>query len=115
MASTPLQPVVQGVVLTTSFVPLYTVEDGVDNFGIDAAAFDNVTLDTVIVSLRIVKVDTTATLADEIITDRKIRKKDTFLAPAIIGQSLNTGDTIEGKADTAIAINVFITGTKVSS
>jgi len=115
MASTPLQPVVQGVVLTTGFVELYEVESDIANFGIDAAAFNNVLTGTVLVSIRIIKSGETAVTADEIVTNRSIRKQDTFLAPSIIGQSLNTGDTIEAKADTANAINVFITGTKVNS
>lgn len=113
MASFPLQSVVFAEELTTSFVPLYTVESGTNEFGIDAATFNNHTTSNVKVTIRLLRGGAGGN-ENEVVTNRVIRSEESFLAPSIIGQALKEGDQIEAKADTASAITAFITGTKVT-
>lgn len=112
MASTPLVPVVNAFDLTTDFQTLFTVSGGVDFFGIDAVVFNNYSAVKAEITVRLVQSGTGGVL-NEVVTDRPIRAKENFLAPALIGQSIQSGGKIEAKANVNGSINVNITGTEV--
>ena len=110
MASTPLLPLVNAFDLTTVFQTLFTVSAGIDFTGVDAVVFNNYSAANVEISVRIVQ-SGTSTVLNEVITDKVIRSKESFLAPSLIGQSIQSGGKIEAKASVISSINVNITGT----
>ena len=110
MASTPLTPIVSAFDLTTAWSILYTVEPPINRIGIDAAVFNNYSSGNVEFSVRIVQ-NGVATSLNEFITDKNIRSEGSDLAPAIIGQAVLLGGTIEAKASANISIGVNITAT----
>lgn len=110
MASTPLIPLVSGFDLTTAFKTLFEVSAGVDFTGIDSVVFNNYSMSNVNVSVRLVQ-SGTGTVLNEVITEKLIRSKESFLAPSLIGQSIQSGGKMEAKASVNSSINVNITGT----
>ena len=114
MATTPLQPIVLGVGLTTSFTDLYEVPAGKAGIGIDAAVFNNYSETTATYTVRLIQTGVSGVL-NEVITEKNIRAKANDLAPAMIGQSLITGGIIQAKASVEGAISVNITATIVDA
>ena len=110
MATTPLQPIVSGFQLTTSYQNIYTVATGKSGVGIDAAVFNNYSVNKVDYSVRLLQFGT-ASVLNEVITEKGIRSKSNDLASAIIGQSLVSGGTIQAKASANDAVSVNITAT----
>lgn len=113
MATTPLQPIVFGGNLTTSFKNIYTVPTNQDGIGIDAAVFNNYSTSTASYTVRLIQAGASTEL-NEIITEKGIRAKANDLAPAMIGQALVKGGIIQAKASVDNAINVNITATLVN-
>lgn len=113
MATTPLTPIVFGGNLTTAWQDIYTVGAANKGIGIDAAVFNNYSSSTASYSIRLVQTGS-ATVLNEVITEKGIRAKANDLAPAIIGQALVTGGIIQAKASTNNAINANITATIVT-
>jgi hypothetical protein len=114
MATRPLTPIVFGGDLTIEWQDIYTVEDGDEGIGIDAAVFNNYSTTTATFSIRLVQVGAAGVL-NEIITEKNIRAKSNDLAPAMIGQALVTGGIIQAKASADNSISVNITATIVTS
>tara|TARA_R110002096_G_scaffold66306_1_gene161346 strand:- start:8951 stop:9295 length:345 start_codon:yes stop_codon:yes gene_type:complete len=114
MASTPLTPIVSAIALTTAWQSLYTVQSPISRVGIDAAVFNNYSAGNVQFSVRLVQVGTADSL-NEIITDKNIRAEGNDLAPAMIGQSVLNGGTIEAKSSINGAVSVTITATTFDS
>ena len=114
MATTPLQPIVSGVDLTTDFEDVYTVPLGKDSVGIDAVVFNNYTDTTQSFTVRLVQIGTSTSL-NEIITDKEVRPFRNDLASAMIGQALTAGGKIQVKASATSSINVNITATITES
>lgn len=113
MASTPFFVVASGVDLTTVFQTLFTVPTN-ETLGIDAAVFNNYATTNADITVRLIKSGVGGVL-DEVVTDRTIRAKESFLAPAMIGQALQTGGKIQAKASVNSRISAHITGTIVTS
>jgi len=105
MASNPLIPVGNGFDLTTSFQNIYTVPLDKSRAGIDSAVFNNYSSTNATITIRIVQIGD-GDLFDEVVTDRTIRAKESFLAPDIIGQSILAG----GKLQVKVSINNAISG-----
>lgn len=114
MATTPLTPIVFGGSLTTAWQTLYTVPADKVGIGIDAVVFNNYTAASQTFSVRLIQTGA-ATVLNEIITDKDIRKFSNDLAPAMIGQALVKGGTIQAKASADDSINVNITATTVDT
>lgn len=112
MATTPLQPIVFGGNLTTSFQDIYIVPDSLDGIGIDSAVFNNYSSDTENYTVRLIQSGLSTEL-NEIITQKSVRKLSNDLAPAMIGQALMKGGIIQAKASANNAINVNITATLI--
>ena len=110
MASVPLTPITSAQALTTSWQSLYTVQSPISRVGIDAAVFNNYSNGNVSFSVRIVQVGTADSL-NEIITDKNIRAEGNDLSPAMIGQAILNGGSIEAKASVNDAVSVTITAT----
>ena len=110
MATTPLQPIVSGVSLTTAFQNLYIVPTGKAGIGIDAAVFNNYSASTANYTIRLIQSGASSEL-NEIITEKNIRSLSNDLAPAMIGQALVTGGIIQAKASANNSVNVNITAT----
>ena len=114
MATSPLQPIVSGVNLTTSWVNIYTVPANKKGIGIDAVVLNNYTSDSQTFSIRLLQAGATSQL-NEVITEDNIRAKNNNLAPAMIGQALITGGVIQAKASLDNSINIQITATVIDS
>lgn len=114
MASAPLVPVVNAFDLTTVFQDLYTVESDVGTFGIDAITFNNYSAVNVEITARIVQTGAGGVL-NEFVSDKRIRSKESFLAPAMIGHAVLTGGKIQAKASVNSSISASITGTKITN
>ena len=114
MASSPLTPIVSGFDLTTAWQPLYQVPTTALRVGIDAAVFNNYSSSNITYSVRIAQ-DAVGGQLDEIISDSEIRAGNNNLAPAIIGQAILSGGTIEAKASANSSVSVTITATIVDS
>lgn len=114
MATTPLTPLVFNRGLTTSWVTVYTVPTDKQGAGIDAVVVNNYTATSQSFSIRLIQNGTPNDL-NEVITEVNVRAKSNNLAPAMIGQALTTGGTIQAKASAASSININITGTVVDS
>lgn len=112
MASTPLVPIVSGFNLTTSFQDLYLVSEDLARIGIDAATFNNYSVNNVTITIRLVQ-SITGDIFDEIITTEIIRAGKNFLAPGIIGQAIITGGIIQVKVSANDSVNANITATTV--
>lgn len=112
MATTPLTPIVSAFDLTTSWQTLYTVTSPTNRIGIDAAVFNNYSVNNEQFSVRLVQSGTSGIL-NEIITDKDIRAESNDLSPAMIGQALQLGGKIEAKASANNAISVQITATLI--
>ena len=110
MATSPLQPIVSGVNLTTSWVNIYTVPANKKGIGIDAVVLNNYTVTSQSFCIRLLQAGVSTEL-NEIITEVNIRAKDNNLAPAMIGQALVTGGIIYAKASANNSINIQITAT----
>lgn len=114
MATTPLTPIVSALSLTTAWQSLYLVSSPISRIGIDAAVFNNYSGNNVRFSVRLVQVGTPDSL-NEIITDKNIRAEGNDLAPAMIGQAVVLGGSIEAKASVDSAVSVTITATTFDS
>ena len=114
MATKPLTPIVFGGNLTTAWQTIYEVPTTNDGIGIDAAVFNNYSSSTANYSIRLVQAGV-ATELNEVITEKGVRAKSNDLAPAIIGQALVKGGTIQAKASANNAINANITATIVTT
>ena len=114
MASSPLTPIVSGFDLTTDWQALYQVPTTVLRAGIDAAVFNNYSINNVEYSVRLTQ-DTTGSQLDEIISNSPIRAGQNNLAPAMIGQAMVSGGTIEAKASANSSVSVTLTATIVDS
>ncbi len=114
MASSPLTPIVSGFDLTTDWQELYIVPDDALRIGVDAAVFNNYSVSNVTYSVRLAQ-DAIGAQLDEIISDTEIRAGQNNLAPAMIGQAVLTGGTIEAKASASSSVSVTITATIVDS
>ena len=113
MATTPLTPIVSAFDLTTDWQTLYTVNSPLNRIGIDAAVFNNYSVNNIQFSVRIVQ-SGTATDLNEIITDKNIRAEGNDLAPAMIGQSLTLSGKIQAKVSANNSVNVNITATLIN-
>jgi hypothetical protein len=114
MASSPLTPIVSGFDLTTDWQVLYQVPAKALRAGVDAAVFNNYSASTVEYSVRLSQ-DASGGQLDEIISNSQIRAGQNNLAPAMIGQAVLTGGTIEAKASANSSVSVTITATIVDS
>jgi len=114
MPTTPLVSAVTQGDLTTTFQTIYTVPSGLLRVGLDAITFNNYSDSSASFSVRIVQ-SGTATDLNEIITDKSLRSGSNDLAPAMIGQALNTGGIVQVKASANDAINMTMTITTVST
>jgi len=112
MASNPLVPGATGVDLTTSFQNIYTVPPGKSRAGIDAATFNNYSSANVTITIRLLQ-SGTSDVFDEIITTETIRAEKNFLAPAMIGQSLINGGSIQVKVSANNSVNANVTVTEI--
>jgi hypothetical protein len=114
MASAPLTPIVSGFDLTTAWQVLYQAPSDSLRVGIDAAVFNNYSAGKVDYSVRLTQ-DASGGQLDEIISNITIRGGQNNLAPAMIGQAVLTGGTIEAKASANSSISVTLTATIVES
>lgn len=114
MASSPLTPIASGFDLTTDWQVLYQVPSGVLRAGIDAAVFNNYSADNIDYSVRLSQ-DASGSQLDEVISNSPIRAGQNNLAPAMIGQAVLTGGTIEAKASANLSVSVTLTATIVES
>ena len=114
MATTPLQPIVSGVSLTTVWDDIYIVPASKKGAGIDSVVLNNYTTEKQTFSIRLVQSGTSSQL-NEVITEVSIRAKGNNLAPAMIGQALITGGIIQAKASLNNSINIQITATIIDS
>lgn len=112
MASTPLIPVGTGFDLTTVFQTIYTVPSDKSRAGIDAIVFNNYSDFKTTITIRISQ-SGSGDLFDEVVTDRPIRAKDSFLAPGIIGQSILKDGTIQVKVGDDDRVNGKLTVTEI--
>ena len=112
MASNPLIPVGNGFNLTTSFQNIYTVPGDKSRAGIDAIVFNNYSTVNVTITIRIVQ-SGSGDLFDEVVTERIIRAKDSFLAPGIIGQSILSGGTLQALVSVNNSVNGKLTVTEI--
>lgn len=117
MASNPSKPIVARGNLTTAFQTIYAVPSGATNIDravIDAVVFNNYSSSSATFTVRVVQTGTSDEL-NEVITEKSIRAKSNDLAPAMIGQAINSGGYIEVKASANNAINMTMTGTEITS
>jgi hypothetical protein len=114
MATTPLTPIVSGFDLTTTYQDIYTVPSDKLGAGIDAVVFNNYTASNVTYSVRLVQSGTASSL-NEVIKDKTVRANSNDLAPAMIGQALQTGGIIQAKASANTSVSVNITATTIDS
>jgi len=112
MASTPLIPVGTGFDLTTAFKTIYTVPNDKSRAGIDAIVFNNYSDFNTTITIRLIQLGS-GDIFDEVITDRKIRAKDNFLAPGLIGQALFTGGILQAKVANNSRVNGKLTVTEI--
>lgn len=114
MSSLPLTPIVSGFDLTTDWQALYQVPSDVLRVGIDAAVFNNYSISNVDYSVRLTQ-DVSGSQLDEVISNSPIRAGQNNLAPAMIGQAVLSGGTIEAKASVNNSVSVALTATIVDS
>lgn len=114
MASSPLTPITSGFSLTTDWQVLYQVPTTALRAGIDAAVFNNYSGATADYSVRLTQ-DASGGQLDEIISNTQVRAGQNNLAPAMIGQAVLSGGTIEAKASANSSVSVTITATIVDS
>lgn len=114
MASSPLTPIVSGFNLTDDWQVLYQVPNDVLRAGIDAAVFNNYSAGNVDYSVRLTQ-DASGGQLDEVISNTQVRAGQNNLAPAMIGQAVLSGGTIEAKASANNSVSVTITATIVDS
>jgi hypothetical protein len=115
MASRPLTSAFSAFNLTTAWQTIYVAtESDVLRTGIDAAVFNNYTASNASFSVRIVQ-SGTATVLNELITDKDIRANSNDLASAIIGQTILVGGTMQAKASANDAISATGTVTEIIS
>jgi len=113
MATQPLVPAVTQGNLTTAYQVVYTVPSTVERAGVDAVVFNNYSGLKAKFSVRIVQSGAGDVLS-EVITDKEIRAGFNDLAPAMIGQALNSGAEIQVKSDKNNAINMTMTVTTIT-
>jgi len=113
MTITTSTPIVSGFDLTTSFQAIYTVQSPYLRVSITSAVFNNYSASNADLTVRITQGGTSDSL-DEIVTEYEIRAKDNYLIPALIGQAISQGGTIEAKASANSSINANITATLIS-
>ena len=114
MSSSPLTPLVNEFDLTTSYQVLYQVPSTALRTGLDAIVFNNYSVDNVTYSFRLVQLGGAGGSLSELITDKTIRASSSDLSPAVIGQSVLKGGTIEAKCSANNSVSVNITGTVIN-
>jgi hypothetical protein len=114
MASNPLINAVSGFDLTTSFQDLYLVPSDKSRSGIDAATFNNYSSANVTITIRLIQ-SGAGDVFDELVTTETIRAGKSYLAPPIIGQSLQTGGIISVKVSANSSVNANITVTEIDA
>lgn len=113
MASSPLVPVVNAFDLTTDFKVIFQVPETSLRAAFDAAVFNNYSSANVTYTVRITQ-DGASTVLNEVITEKTIRSMSSDLAPAIIGQAINAGGTLEAKASVNSSVSATITATLIN-
>ena len=113
MSTSPLTPIVSGFNLTTNWQVLYQVPSKASRAGIDAAVFNNYSASNVDYSVRLTQ-DASGGQLDEIISNSPVRAGQNNLAPAMIGQAVLFGGTIEARASVNNSVSVTITATIVN-
>jgi len=114
MASNPLVIAASGVDLTTAFQDVYLVPSDKARAGIDAATFNNYSSSNVTITIRLVQ-SGADDVFDELVTAETIRAGKSYLAPSIIGQSLQTGGIIKVKVSANSSVNANITVTEIDA
>ena len=114
MASRPLTSAFSAFDLTTDWLTLYTPSGDALRSGVDALVFNNYTSTNQTFSVRIVE-SGTATILNELITDKKIRAFSNDLAPSVIGQAIVSGGVLQAKASTNSSISAIGTVTEIIS
>lgn len=114
MASRPLTSAFSAFNLTTDWQTLYTAEDDVLRAGIDAVVFNNYTSSNRQFSVRIVQ-SGSATVLNELITDKDIRAGANDLSPAMIGQTIIKGGVLQAKANANDSVSATGTITEIIS
>ena len=112
MANTVAVPIVDGALLTADFQDLYTVEASITRVSIDAVVINNYSTANATVTIRLIS-DGVGSEAHEVVTERTIRAKDSYLPVEMVGQGLATGGTIQAKASDVDCLNIRVTGTKI--
>ncbi len=114
MASRPLTSAFSAFNLTTAWQTLYLTDGDVLRAGIDAVVFNNYTASNATFSVRIVQAGT-ASLLNELITDKDIRAGANDLASSIIGQTIIKGGELQAKASVNSAVSATGTITEIIS
>ena len=114
MSSSPLTPIVKAFDLTTAYQVLFQAPTTSLRVAFDAAVFNNYTGTNVTYSVRITQ-EGVSTVLNEVITDKTVRAMSSDLAPAIIGQAILTGGTIEAKASVNSSVSASITATIINN
>ena len=113
MTITTSFPLVSGFDLTTSFQDIYTVIAPYSRISVTAAAFNNYSESNAKITVRITQNGTSDSF-DEIVTNHEIRSGENYLIPALIGQAIAVGGTIEAKASVNSSLNANITATLIT-
>jgi len=113
MATTPLTVAVSAFDVTTVYQTIYTVPTSKSGAGIDAIVFNNYSSSKIKYSVRIVQ-SGTATILNEVITNKDVRAEDPDLAPSMIGQALISGAEVQAKASANNSVSATMTVTEIS-
>ena len=116
MAIIAAQPIIAGInVPDTTIAAIYTAPASVVRTRIDAISFTNYSAGAVTLDIQLVESGGSDGNTKLLVKSKSLAANETFIPPSVIGQSVESGATLEALASVASSIAVTATGTEFTS
>lgn len=116
MAILAARPIIAGInVPDTTIAAIYTAPAGVVRTRIDAISFTNYSAGAVTLDIQLVESGGADGNTKLLIKAKSLAANETFTPTSVIGQSVESGGTLEALSSAAASIAVTATGTEFTS
>lgn len=106
--------IIDAVILNTSATQIYLVTNNLLRTKVDAVVFNNYGSANAKITVHIVSSGSSTSDENILIKEREIRAGESYLAPELNGQGIESGGTIWAFSDTAASVSCTATGTEYS-
>lgn len=107
--------IIDGVVLQATLNPILTVGQNLLRVRIDSIAFTNFGSSNTKLTVKIISFGSADGNERFLIKEKELRLNETYTAPELIGQGIESQGTLQAFSDTATSIACTATGTEYSA